>query len=493
MPLSPQRASELLRRAHDAVGRGDFGQAHALGLTLLDHLPGDPQTHQLMAEVCLATGFVEQAIEHRRFMIENTPPSPLREVQLGETYVHAGKQGDALAHYARALKLDPTFAPAIAGRAEIYEIQGNARRAWKTLESAIAADPTNPSLAAVGVRVLMDMNRLPEAIALGEGVIRADLPEDPQLRSAVLTMARAYERNKQYKKALDAARQGNAMLAVPFNAQAYKAENDQIIETYNPGWMHQGRRATIDGSWAVFIVGMPRSGSTLTERIIHAHPEAFGADEDFSLQLLTGSVQAEYGLNNPWPQNTHELTTTQLNECGQKYERLMRAKAPSAKVISNKDLANMRRLGFADRILPGAKFIHTRRNPADNCLSCYLERLRPSAIPYADSFDDLALVYAENERLAAHWQSTCANDFLTIRYEDLVSDLPTTARAIIDFIGLPWDDRCLRPHEATRADRTLSVTQVRRPIYKSAKGRASRYGSLLDPLHKALKAHGLED
>lgn len=492
MSLSPQRVTELLHLARDAAARGDYDQAHTLGTTLLQNVPKDPQVHLVMGEVSLATGFFDTAIEHRKFVVDHSPPSPLREVQLGETYVHAGKLGDALAHYARALKLDPSFPPAVAGRAEVYEMQGNFKRAWKALEPAFAAHPINPSLAAVGVRVLMESNRLKDAIALGERVMAADLPEEPQLRSTCLTMARAYERNKQYEAALDAAKRGNAMLRAPFDAEAYKAQNDEVIGTFSKELLQTGPRATVDGSWAVFIVGMPRSGSTLTERIIHAHPDAFGADEDFTLQLLIGGLNAQFGLDTMWPANACELDVEQLNECARKYERGMRTKAPTVKLISNKDLANMRRLGFADRILPGAKFIHTRRDPADNCLSCYFERLKPVAIPYADSFESLAAVYAENERLAAHWQDACANEFLTIRYEDLVSDLPAMARKIIDFVGLPWDDRCLRPHEANRADRTLSVTQVRRPIYKSAKGRAAKYGELIDPLREALKAHALE-
>jgi len=492
MSLSPQRVTELLELASDASARGDYAQAHTIGTTLLQDVPRDPRAHLLMGEVSLATGFLDKAIEHRKFVVDHSPPSPLREVQLGETYVHSGKLGDALAHYARALKLDPNFGPAIAGRAEVYEMQGNAKRAWKALEPALAAHPTNPSLAAVGVRVLMESNRLKDAIELGERVMAAGLPEEPQLRSTCLTMARAYERNKQYQEAFDAAKRGNAMLRVPFNLEQYRAQNDSVIETFSKEWLQTAPRATADGSWAVFIVGMPRSGSTLTERIIHAHSDAFGADEDFTLQLLIGRLNALFGLDTMWPGNVRELDVEQLNECARLYEQGMRAKAPSVRLISNKDLANMRRLGFADRILPGAKFIHTRRDPADNCLSCYFERLRPVSIPYADSFESLAAVYAENERLAAHWQEACQNEFLTIRYEDLVADLPAVARKIIDFVGLPWDDSCLRPHEANRADRTLSVTQVRRPIYKSARGRAAKYGDLITPLREALKAHALE-
>ncbi|MEO1279207.1 MAG: sulfotransferase [Planctomycetota bacterium] len=492
MSLSPERTSELLLQARDAAARGDYAQAHAIGTTLLQNLPKDPQVNLLMGEVCLATGFLDMAIEYRRFAVENLPPAPLLEVQLAQAYVHSGRLGDALAHYANALKLDANFAPAIAGRAEVYEMQGNFKRAWKTLEPATKVAPTDPSLAAVGVRVLMEMRRLDDAIRLGEVVMAAKLPDEPQLRSTLLTMARAYERAKRYQDALEVAARGNAMLAVPFSQELYRAETDTLIETFSKDWMKDAPRATVDGSWATFIVGMPRSGSTLTERIIHAHPDAFGADEDFSLQLIAGSVQAEFGLASQWPEHARELTSEQLDRSGEKYERSMRTKSSDAKLISNKDLANMRRLGFADRILPGAKFIHTRRNAADNCLSCYFERLRPASIPYAGSFDDLAFVSAENERLWAHWQDACQNDTLTVDYEDLVNDLPGTARRIIDFVGLPWDDRCLKPHEANRADRTLSVTQVRRPIYTAAKGRAAKYGDLLEPLQSALKRHGVD-
>lgn len=491
MSLSPEQTSQMMQQAREAAGRGDYAQAHALGSTLLQNLPKDPQVHLLMGEVCLVIGFLDTAIEHRKFAVENMPPSPLREVHLAEAYIHAGRLGDALAHYTRALKIDPQFPPAIAGRAEVYEMQGNFKRAWKTLEPGIATAPTNPALAAVGIRVLMEQGRLKEAIEYGQRIMAADLPEEPQLRNALLTMARAYEKNKQFAEALEAAHRGNAMLRAPFDFNAYKAENDQIIETFSADWMRTGPRSTADGSWAVFIVGMPRSGSTLTERIIHAHPEAFGADEDFALHLLISTLPADFPTTTPWPASVRELTPEQLTACGEKYERTMRQRAPNARVISNKDLANMRRLGFADRILPGAKFIHTRRNPADNCLSCYFERLRPSAIPYASSFEHLAAVYAENERLAEHWHNACQNDFMTINYEDLVKDLPGTARRIIEFVGLPWDERCLRPHEANRADRTLSATQVRRPIYKSAKGRAARYGDLIAPLDDALKANGV--
>lgn len=491
MSLSPERSRQLVQQAREANLRGDFSQAYALGLTLLENLPRDPDVRMLMGEVCLATGFIDQALEHRKFVVENAAPSPLKQVQLAETYVHAGRLGDALAHYADAIKIDAGFPPAIAGRAEVYEMQGNFKRAWKTLEPALAANPTNPSLAAVGVRVLMELKRLDEAIKLGERVMGADLPEEPQRRNLMLTMARAYERNKQYAEALDAARRGNDMLRMPFSIDQYRAENDRIIETFSEAWMRSAPRAACDGSWAVFIVGMPRSGSTLTERIIHAHPDAFGADEDFTLQLILRGAQTGFAPTD-WPEFVRDMSPEQFTAAGEQYERAMRTKAPRVKIISNKDLANMRRLGFADRILPGAKFIHTRRDPADNCLSCYFERLRPSSIPYAADFDDLAAVYAENERLAAHWQQACGNDFLTIRYEDMVSDLPAVARKVIDFVGLPWDDRCLRPHEANRADRTLSVTQVRRPIYKSAKGRAAKYGDLIAPLRESLKAHALE-
>ncbi|MEO1009317.1 MAG: sulfotransferase [Planctomycetota bacterium] len=488
---SHTRIEQSLAQAREAMARGDLAQTYALGEAALNVAPNHAGAMKLMAEACLAIGLFDDAIHYRRRWLERSPPTPLGQVQLAEAYVHAGRLGDALAHYGEAISLDPSFFPAISGRAEVYEMQGNARRAWKTLEPALHRSPTHPSLAAVGIRVLMDSGRLDDAIALGERVMAADLPEEPQIRSAHLTMARAYERKKRFADALAAADRGNAMLRVPFRIEDYVAENDAILDAFDAAWMADAPRATTDGSWAVFIVGMPRSGSTLTERIIHAHPGAFGADEEFSLHLLANRLQHDFATGSPWPRAVRDMGTESLDSAAAYYAERLRARAPGAAAISNKDLANIRRLGLADLILPGAKFIHTVRDPADNCLSCYFERLKPVSVPYAASFDDLAAVYAQNLRLADHWRHACRNDLLTIRYEDLVEDLPGTARRIIDFVGLPWDDRCLRPHEANRPDRTLSVTQVRKPIYKSAKGRAERYGDLLKPLHEALDRHGL--
>lgn len=485
------RTAPLLAQAREALARGDVARAHALGTSVLGMAPANADARVLMGEICLASGRFAEAIEHRQQAVELLPPSPLRRVQLAEAYVHAGRLGDALAEFAATLELDAGFAPAISGRAEVYEMQGNTKRAWKTLEPALARDPRSPPLAAVGVRVLMDMGRHREAIALGERVLQADPPHDPHLRNMTLSLARAYERAGQHERALETARLGNAMLAVPYDPAEARERFDATMDAFDAGWMADAPRAGRDGSWAVFIVGMPRSGSTLTERIIHAHPEAFGADEDFTLQSLAASMQGDYATRAPFPQAVRELNADALTDLGARYERTMRAKSPHARTISNKDLGNMRRLGLADLALPGARFIHTVRDPADNCLSCYFERLKPQAIRYAGSFEHLAAAYAENLRLWEHWKAVCKNPTLTIRYEDIVEDPATAARTIIDFVGLPWDDACLRPHEANRADRTLSATQVRRPIYKAARGRAARYGELLAPLHGALARHGL--
>ena len=162
------------------------------------------------------------------------------------------------------------------------------------------------------------------------------------------------------------------------------------------------------------------------------------------------------------------------------------ALAPRADRIANKDLGNLMRLWLAAIALPRAKVIHCLRDEADTCLSCYMERLPTHSVPWASDFGHMALAVRAYERLMAHWREVTDLAICEVRYEELVSDQEAQSRRLIDFIGLDWDDACLRPHQVQRRDRTLSYHQVRKPMYRSSVGRADRFGPLLDPLRRAL-------
>ena len=154
--------------------------------------------------------------------------------------------------------------------------------------------------------------------------------------------------------------------------------------------------------------------------------------------------------------------------------------------IINKHIDNYMYLGFIELLLPGARIVHVTRDPLDNCFSIYMAQMSTSAYPWSTDLANIALVYKQYERLMTHWRDVLSIPMLDVKYEDLVADTEAWVRRIIDFLGLPWDEKCLRYWEAERTVMTLSYDQVNKPIYKSAVKRYEKYEAFIGPLREAL-------
>jgi hypothetical protein len=180
------------------------------------------------------------------------------------------------------------------------------------------------------------------------------------------------------------------------------------------------------------------------------------------------------------------MTVEIADQFAAQYLSRMKAADADAKRVVNKMLEQDRLVGFIWMLLPGARIIHIKRDPLDTCLSCYTRHLNLNRMTYARNLEHLGLVYREHERLMEHWKSTLDLPFLTVQYEELVAEQERVSRQVIEFLGLPWDDRCLRYWENDRAVMTLSYDQVNKPIYDSSIGRWKNYERHLGPLKKAL-------
>ena len=218
----------------------------------------------------------------------------------------------------------------------------------------------------------------------------------------------------------------------------------------------------------VFIVGMPRCGSSLVEQILASHPEVHGAGEQTGLRYLLARSDLD------------DRTTAESAL------QLLRRFAPRATRIVDKDLRNFEQLGSIHRILPRARIIHCRRNPLDMCFSAYT-KLFLGDFPFAYDLAELGLYYREYHSLMAHWRGVLPSGvFMEIDYEALVSEPQAATRRLVDFLGLRWSDACLRFFENRRTVNTASLTQVRRPIYRSSVGRSASLRPYLQPLTDAL-------
>ncbi len=227
----------------------------------------------------------------------------------------------------------------------------------------------------------------------------------------------------------------------------------------------------------IFIVGMPRSGTTLVEQVLAAHPDVAAGGE---LSILGEVVTAETGAS------SDALDAVRLQRMGRRYLDLVTTIAPDAQRFTDKMPGNFVLIGMIRLMLPQASIIHVRRDPLDTCLSCF-SKLFTRGQPFANDLGELGRYYRSYRALMAHWRRVLpAGAMLEIDYEDLVSDFQPQAARILDHCGLDWSPQCLAFDKANRPVRTASAAQVRKPIYRTSVGRGRRYGELLQPLLDAL-------
>jgi hypothetical protein len=268
------------------------------------------------------------------------------------------------------------------------------------------------------------------------------------------------------------------------DAEEHHAWIEQIITTCDAAYFRHvaglGRRT----ERPVFIVGMPRSGTSLVEQILASHPDVFGAGELRDIDLLAKKLPARWGGREAYPVCLRNLDAATTSFLADKYlERLARLNGPAIRVTDKMPM-NFLNLGLIAALFPRARVIHCVRDPLDVCLSCYFQDF--VGVNFSCDLGDLASYYRDYERLMAHWRSVLPLPLLEVVYEELVEDQEAVSRRLVSFCGLNWDDRCLAFHQNRRLVHTASLVQVRQPIYKGSVGRWRHYAAHLRPLLEAL-------
>jgi tetratricopeptide (TPR) repeat protein len=440
------------------------------------------------AQDLLQAGRVIEAEPVLRGLLAHEPGLVPAMILLANVLEIQGKLDELIALMGRALELEPGSPQAIGATARALRTQGKYDQALALLEplaqrtpSAEIAQALCPIYNALGR--FADCRRLAEPLAAARG-----LPLEARA-SLGFHLGTALRGLGEHEAAFAAYKRANDCLPRSFNRPRQLTLYKYLRDAFPAGLLAHGPRAGVDAAHCVLIVGMPRSGTTLVEQIIDAHPLAHGGGE--LADLRTVMTELDTALGNRGAAAFAEATPEQLDRGAQRYLARMAEIAPGARVVTNKLPHNFELLGLANRVLPGCRVIHCRRNPVDTCLSCYFTHLGP-AHSYSTSLADLAWAYAQYLSLMEHWEAACTLPILEVRYEAVVAETEAQARRIIDFVGLDWDDRCLWFHESDRPVSTASVDQVRRPIYTTSVARWKRYERQLKPLLESLRTAGVE-
>jgi tetratricopeptide (TPR) repeat protein len=409
-------------------------------------------------------------------------------VTLGQIQLRRNKYSSALRYFDRTLKIDPHRTEAICGKAQVYDRQQADDKLAAYLEPLLNADDPPEGVLTAYAGMLERSNRPEDAVAALNGKYPdGDIPQTHDARVLMLQKGRLLEKLDRHAEALDAFIAGQRILGTDgYNPDHDRAMTDAFIRTFSADHLADMPEADNDIDLPVFIVGMPRTGSTLIDRIISAHPQAASADETAILGDLTHHLAMTIGSTQTWPHCVLDCSADDLNNLARSYTRQLRDYSPRATRITDKLLQNYKCIGLIIKMLPHAKIIDCRRDPMDSCISTFALSFPPKLHPYQARLDWLGHRYRQYQRLMDHWEAVVPDAFLTVQYEDLVADQETWSRRIIEYIGLPWDDRCLDFHKQKQEARSASREQVTRPIYTSSVGRAKRFGHLLDPLREAL-------
>lgn len=266
---------------------------------------------------------------------------------------------------------------------------------------------------------------------------------------------------------------------------------DAIIDNFDSEFFSANRQGHITDE-PVFVIGLPRTGTTLVERILGSHPDVFAAGElnNFAMQLMT-QVRQQQGGKPVSREALVKLTTrVDFQELGKSYIESTRPQTADKPRFVDKMPLNFLYAGLIRVALPQAKIVHLTRHPMDSCYAIY-KRLFQDAYPWSYDLDEIATYYAAYHRLMTHWKSVIPGSIHELAYENLVSDLDGEARALIDYCGLEWDSRCVRFHESRQASTTASASQVRQPVYQSSVNRWKQYRQQLTPLCERLEGLGI--
>jgi tetratricopeptide (TPR) repeat protein len=490
--------------------------------------PRDATTHNSVGMILAIQGKQDAAISRFEEALKLHPEFAEVENNLANTLSAAGRFDEALTHASHALRLRPRFANAHVTLGNILKLQGNNERAVEEYKQALDVDPHNVVAHQSLGSVLTDLGRFDAAVIYLEEALRLEpnlfaayqnlvalavqdkyqfsnqqldhikaLLENNNLPAAAasqlhFTMGSLLNKQGAYDAAMCSYQQANelqtnllAAAGIAFDPHQFRKQIGELIERFPAAFFAANDRSGVDSAIPVFIVGMPRSGTTLVEQIIASHPQAAGAGELSDIASLAEELSISIGKDAATSECILHDHPEKLSALAQRYLDRLREIAPTAYRVVDKMPDNFLQLGLIALLFPNAHVIHCRRNAMDVCLSCYFSDF--GAVRWAWQLQDIGCYHYEYERLMDHWRQVLPLQIYEIDYECLVADQETVSRELISFCGLDWNDQCLEFYQAGRAVQTLSRVQVRQPIYNTSIGRWKNYEKYLEPLITALQ------
>ncbi len=451
--------------------------------------PDRAMAHNGLAMILCRKQREAEAIPHFESALAREPEHVRSMAGMASALVTLGRATEAVALCHKAIATRPDYAPAISVLGRALAEVGNIEEAMAAARRAVALDPDRPELS-LNLTQLVNVRR-------GDQVLDALEAMLPRVASFSLreqcflyfALAKSYDDIGERDRGFGHLLEGNAIRRrlTEYDETNALAVMDRIRTAFTAKFMAARRDLGDCSTLPVFIVGMPRSGTTLVEQVLASHAAVFGAGERPELSQAVERLAGRIGALR-FPGAAWTVTDEELRQIGAAYVAALQPLAPDAGRITDKMPQNFLFAGLIHLMLPRARIIHVIRDPVDTCLSCF-SKLFGGELRFTYDLGELGRYHRAYQRLMAHWREVLpAHVLLEVQYENLVEDFEAEARRIVAHCGLPWDGACLEFHKTSRPVHTASVTQVRQPIYRSSVGRWRPEAALLRPLLEALGA-----
>jgi tetratricopeptide (TPR) repeat protein len=523
--LNPERKSLALAAEHQNAGR--LKEAEHLYREVLRNNPTNVDALRLLGAVSMQSGRIYEAERLYRRAVANAPDFVLAQLDLGRAlkeqnrleeaieqfrlvmklepnniaaqYLLASSLSlaaltyDAVEAYQRVLELRPTHAGAMLGLGHVLKTVGRQEEAIEAYRNCIRHRPQSGeawwSIANLKTYRLTDDDIRQMESTLADSNSEDDEVTEQSSINILFALAKAFEDRGQYDQAWAHYHEGNSRQRVLENYDPVRTEfmNDGLIEVFNQQFLSENTGLGHPSAEPIFVVGLPRSGSTLIEQILASHSQVEGTSELPYVGIVASSLNRNRADGINYPHAMHGLGEEHFKRLGQEYLELAQIHRTEGRpVFIDKMPNNFPSVGFLHLILPNARIIDARRYPLDSCLSGY-RQLFARGQNFTYDLTDIGEYFLQYQRMMDHWHEVLPGRCLTVQYEEMVTDFEPQVRRLLEYCGLPWEDACLHFHETDRPVRTASSEQVRQPVYSKSVNFWRNYEQHLEELIEVLE------
>ena len=512
--VNPIVSSAYANRGNAYRHMGDFEKAFDDYNKALELAPNDFDANNSIGSLYIVTNDYPKALVHLKKALQVNPNASEVHINLGAAYLLRNRLDEAANHLEIALQLNPNDPNSYTSLAKVFRQRLMTDEARHCYEAGIAVNNTFPSLyeglgalylqlgdkegAVESYRRVLELT--PDAATALMGLVTAkdeslndeiieefakkldgDQIGERNRRGYCFALGKYYDSHNQPDKAFDYIKRGNALKQAKYDRAGTERFVDALIDYFDEDFFSSHHDYGLPTNKPMFIVGMPRSGTTLVETILSSHPDVFGAGESDEIGNLSMTMPLVLGADKAFPYCLDTLSAEKSQAYAGMYMRYLEGFGVESKHITEKLPNNFLYLGFIALLFPNTRIVYCKRNPINIGISNFFQDFA-GELPWSYDLEDFVHFYKQHERIVEHWRKVLPMKIYEVQYEELVEEQERISHELLEYCGLEWTDECLNFHKSKRVVTTASLAQVRQPIYKSSVQRWKKYKSHIAPL-----------